>query len=64
MKNEINVKIDIEPIVKLECINSACTHNFINFRSVQELGCNLKHLSLDENGKCVEFAPMRKKEGN
>ena len=60
MKDEIKVKLDIHSICTLECLRTECTHNLVNFRNVEDFGCNLKNISLDSDGKCIEFAEMRK----
>ena len=49
-----NIKItaDIEPIVKLGCIKFDCVNNLHN--SGYDC-CNLKHICIDENGRCFCF---------
>jgi len=50
---QIKAMIDLEPIVKLECISVNCVNNLAECRDIY--CCNLKHISIDENGKCNLF---------
>ena len=48
--NKITIGIKIEDITKLSCLNIDCKFNLR-----EEVGacyCNLKHIELDEDGKC------------
>ena len=49
---QIKGNIDIESIIKLQCYNRICKHNFINTEGLAN--CNLKHITLDSNGKCEQ----------
>lgn len=49
------VKFEIEPIVKLSCMRVECVHNRLT-------DCNLKAVTLDGDGRCMEFAQKRPKE--
>lgn len=53
--SDIFVKFEIEPIAKLDCMRVECTHNRIT-------NCNLKAITLDRDGRCMEFAPKRQKD--
>lgn len=48
--SNINIKFEIEPIVKLQCTNINCKFNMSD--TFGEFYCNLKHVSLDEIGSC------------
>ena len=48
-KGDMKVIFDIEPIVKLTCLNAPCVNN-------QGGTCNLKHLSIDDRGVCRDLA--------
>lgn len=52
--SDLIVKIEIEPIVKLDCLRIECVHN-------RDLNCNLKAVTLDGDGRCKEFAQKRPK---
>ena len=52
-KSSISVKIEIEPVVKLDCMNKDCKHNLID-RGYS--GCNLKYISISKDGKCKEMS--------
>ena len=49
----IEVVYELEPICKLACQQTACTHNLSNSREL--LHCNLKHLDIDSRGRCVQM---------
>jgi len=53
---DIEVKFDIESTCKICCRNTDCVHNMINDRRCEDILCNLKHVELDENGRCMCFA--------
>jgi len=46
----IKIKVDIESIVKLICLNREC-----RFCISANLTCNLKQVVLDKEGKCKQF---------
>jgi hypothetical protein len=54
---DLSVTFDIEPIVKLRCLALDCKYNLVNspFSGDQPAACILKHLMIDENGKCTTY---------
>ncbi len=52
---DLIVRFEIEPIVKLSCLRVECVHNRLT-------DCNLKAVTIDQGGTCVEFAQKRPKE--
>lgn len=48
-KNVISICIEIEPIVKLTCLDFKCKNNM---RTSGFCCCNLKHVYIDSDGKC------------
>lgn len=54
--SEIGIKVEIEPVVKLICMNVECYHNLSKSRGV--FCCNLKHLKLDGGGECTAAMVM------
>ncbi len=53
MNDTFNIKFEIEPIVKLHCINSDCRFNI-------KTCCNLKHLTIVSDGKCKDYSKVDK----
>lgn len=53
MADTFNIKLEIEPIVKLSCINMDCRFNL-------KTHCNLKHLTIVSDGKCKDFNIVKK----
>ena len=53
-----SIEFEIEPIVKIRCLNDACDHN------LQYAGyacCNLKRIVLDEHGICcAQVSPSQR----
>ena len=53
---DLTVKIEIEPVVKLICEETACVYNMANMRMGDNyLCCNLKLLEIKEGGRCAMF---------
>lgn len=52
MPNEIAIQFEFEPIVKLLCLNVRCKHNQ---GMSNDFTCNLKRITIDENGACACF---------
>ena len=46
------IQLEIEPITKLYCINTACVYNLNHFPSKLGPYCNMKYIDLDEHGVC------------
>jgi len=44
---KISINFEIEPIVKLRCLNGKCKN-----RITGEYHCNLKHIDIDDDGRC------------
>jgi len=44
------LKVNIENISKVTCYNTNCKHKL-----TYGFLCNLKHIEIDEDGKCVDF---------
>ena len=51
---KVGIRIDIEPIVKLMCMETECKHHL---DAHGWMACNLKHVSLGEAGICMDFEP-------
>ena len=59
--NKVGITVETEPIVKMYCKNFKCKYNLANKFFRIGAYCNLKHLQLDEDGKC-EFFEVREKD--
>lgn len=55
MRNKIDIAIDLDPIVNVICTAELCKYNLINHARVGQLSCNLKHIILDDGGRCSQF---------
>ena len=53
MNDTFKIKFEIEPIVKLACINMGCRFNI-------KTHCNLKHLTIVSGGKCKDYTEVNK----
>lgn len=51
-KPDMIIKLEIEPIVKLECKNLSCENNLT---LSEDRYCNLKHVQIDECGYCKSY---------
>ena len=63
MANKLLVSFDIEPIVKLKCRATGCKHNVIH-KIPDSMGvpcCNLKHMMIDADGKCMQMEDKKGK---
>jgi hypothetical protein len=49
------IKFEIEPWVKLTCLNFGCVHNLSSNVIEPEAACNLKQISIDRDGKCANM---------
>ena len=58
MDTEFNIKFEIEPIVKLGCVNYKCI-NHLNSRGFA--CCNLKYITIGQDGKCNDFREREEK---
>lgn len=54
-KNKLKINLDIEPIVKLVCSANKCKYNLATILKPDDLYCNLKHVHIDEKGRCFYF---------
>jgi hypothetical protein len=56
-----SITFDTEPIVKLQCTADSCRFNLLRHPVSRYAGayCELKHIEIDENGKC-RFFEVRK----
>lgn len=64
MPSSLEVILGFEPIVKLVCANTRCKHNLTNAANnseEKELACNLKHITINENGCCANFESTKPK---
>lgn len=57
MADTFNIKLEIEPIVKLGCINYKCV-NHLNREGFA--CCNLKHVTIVSDGKCKNYTIINK----
>ena len=48
--SSFSVNFEIEPVVKVMCLNESCAHNLVARHG--RAYCNLKHVVIDESGKC------------
>jgi hypothetical protein len=46
------IKFEIEPLVKLVCMEFRCVHNLANWVGDPQAACNLKKLIIERHGKC------------
>ena len=56
MKNDIKIKIDIESVAKLTCINRNCVNNL---SKSGYFACNLKYVTIGETGKCESMSKIK-----
>ena len=56
---DIQVKIEIDPIVRVVCLATDCKNNLIR---TSGLLCNLKNIWVDEIGNCKQFERWKPKE--
>ena len=52
--NNFSITLELEPIVKLYCLNLDCRFHMTNTRIDSAL-CVLKYLEIDNEGKCGMF---------
>ncbi len=57
--NDAYIKLEIEPIVKLQCWCISCNNNLYSYG---EMACNLKHVEIDEEAHCRQFDPIKENE--
>lgn len=62
MPSNIEITFEIEPIVKLVCLNTGCRFNLVNFAESQQVCCQLKNVVIGQDGKCVYQEPVKKAE--
>lgn len=55
-RNDIAIKIEIEPIVKVRCEADDCVNN-LSWKADRNLYCNLKHITITREGKCENYIP-------
>jgi hypothetical protein len=55
------IRFEFEPLVKLTCLNVDCIHNLAHNALDPEAACNLKTLSINEDGKCMNMVVKDKK---
>jgi hypothetical protein len=55
---DFKITFEIEPFVKLQCLNTECKFNLINFGD-DYMACVLKMVVIDENGHCKLFEPKK-----
>jgi hypothetical protein len=58
-KPNFEIIFNIEPICKVHCIASNCVHNLW---MLGEMACNLKHIDISADGRCLAFLPRPSKE--
>ena len=46
----MKITVELDPIVKLECLNIVCAHNT---HYISGLYCNMKNIRINEDGKCM-----------
>jgi hypothetical protein len=49
----IEIIFDIEPVCKVVCVAVTCRHNLMQLN--HSVHCNLKHIDLDDTGRCNSF---------
>jgi hypothetical protein len=54
--NDIMIKIEIEPLVKLTCNAINCRHNLARKEGGHH--CNFKHVVLMEGGRCEHYISL------
>ena len=57
-KNTFAITFEIEPIVNVRCVNTACVHNLV---WAGFIACNLKHIGIGDGGKCEDFVAKSSK---
>lgn len=53
MPRDMSITFEIEPIVKVVCMATNCANHVWRYQN--EMYCNLKHITLDEDGQCNNF---------
>ena len=53
--NNFTITFDIEPLVKLYCLNLDCRFNLVNNRAAECAHCTLKFIGIEADGKCEMF---------
>jgi hypothetical protein len=54
------VSMNLEPFVKLLCANEQCKYSLLNKPEADHAPyCNLKHIQINEVGKCEMFEPKK-----
>jgi hypothetical protein len=53
--NNVIIRVDIEPVVKLACYNFDCKFNLCHSQDDPAAFCNLKHIEIDDSGRCSNF---------
>lgn len=48
------IKLDLDPIVRLQCLCTDCANNLYWLGKME---CNLKHIEIDAEAKCMNFDP-------
>lgn len=51
--DDLKIEVNIEPVVKLNCMNAECLYNMIY--SLKRTTCNLKRVVIGEDWRCREF---------
>lgn len=51
-RSNVKLELDIEPIVKLECLNRSCINILLKKGYFK---CNLKYVQIGDTGKCESF---------
>lgn len=52
--SNIKIDIEIEPVVKLSCMDNNC-----RFKIFGSFSCNFKHVRIGKNGECLNKEPKR-----
>ena len=58
----MEIILEFEPIVKLVCTALDCQNNLANQNKDERMAaCNLKHLQVGKDGRCLSFNPYTPK---
>ena len=49
---DVKITVELDPIVKLVCLDTECKFNMLNIPGSQSLHCQMKHIVIDRSGMC------------
>lgn len=50
--SEVKILFELEPVVKLFCVNEKCRFNLVNVPEAGHLACGLKYNVISKDGMC------------